>query len=140
MPQGRIVGCKVDDRQVRRAKHVRAKCARVALGVTVAALIACANYSAARAGDDDSKKLFTDKFMRTLGLKNPGETEYEINYAERSPLVVPPTRTLPAPVSANAMPAPNWPKDPDIRKRQAAKNDDKPEILPTIPSSIPRVR
>ena len=130
MPQGRIIGCRVDGRQVRRAKHVRLKHVGFALGAALAALVVCANYSAARAGDDDSKESFTDKFMRTLGLKNPGETEYEINYAERSPLVVPPTRTLPAPVSANAMPAPNWPKDPDIRKRQAAKDDDKPEIRP----------
>ncbi len=66
--------------------------------------------------------------MRTLGLKNPGSTEYEINYSERSPLVVPPSRNLPPPVSSNAVPAANWPKDPDVIKRKANKNDDKPVI------------
>jgi hypothetical protein len=72
----------------------------------------------------------TDKFLRTLGLRNLGSTEYELNYSERSPLVVPPTRNLPPPVTANATPAPNWPKDPDIARRQPSikKGDDKPVI------------
>ena len=65
--------------------------------------------------------------MRTLGLKNPGETEYEINYSERSPLVVPPSRDLPPPVTSRRCPRPNWPKDPDVAKRKA-KKDDKPAI------------
>ncbi len=64
---------------------------RIALGAAFAALVVCGNVSAARAGDDDDpNESFTDKFLRTLGLKNPGSTEYEINYSERSPLVVPP--------------------------------------------------
>jgi hypothetical protein len=124
MPQDRTVGR--DGGNIRRSKLLR-----IALSGAVAVLAVCA-CSAARAGDDDvsSKQSFTDKFMNTLGLKNPFDPQYGINYSERSPLVVPPTRTLPAPVSANAMPAPNWPKDPDIRKRQAAKDYDKPEIRP----------
>jgi hypothetical protein len=65
--------------------------------------------------------------LRTLGVKNPNETEYEINYSERSPLVVPPNRNLPPPAASGA-PAANWPKDPDIAKRKQAKNDDKPVI------------
>jgi hypothetical protein len=98
---------------------------RVALGATAFALVLCANYSAARAGDDEENLSFTDKFMRTLGLKNPGETEYGINYSERSPLVVPPTRNLPPPVAAGPPPIPDWPKDPDIQKRLEAKADAK---------------
>jgi hypothetical protein len=105
----------------------RIKLVRLALGAATVALVLCAGYSAARAGDDEDNLSFMDKFMRTLGLKNPGETEYGINYSERSPLVVPPTRNLPPPVAAGPPPVPDWPKDPDIRKRQEAKAADKPE-------------
>jgi hypothetical protein len=106
----------------------RMKFARIAFLGAVAALAVCANLSAARAGDDEDSNLsFTDKFLRTLGVKNPNETEYEINYSERSPLVVPPNRNLPPPAASGA-PAANWPKDPDIAKRKQAKNDDKPVI------------
>jgi len=65
--------------------------------------------------------------LRTLGVKNPASTEYEINYSERSPLVVPPNRNLPPPVTS-VVPAANWPKDPDVIKRKTNKNDDKPVI------------
>jgi len=104
----------------------RTKLVDLALGAATVALAVCAGYSAARAGDDEDNLSFTDKFLRTLGLKNPGEQEYNINYSERSPLVVPPTRNLPPPVAAGPPPVPDWPKDPDIRKRQEAKADDKP--------------
>jgi hypothetical protein len=105
----------------------RMKFARVALGAVFAVVAIGACASAARAGDDlQDQESFTDKFMRTLGLKNPGETEYEINYSERSPLVVPPSRNLPLPVTS-ATTAPNWPKDPDVAKRKS-KKDDKPAI------------
>jgi hypothetical protein len=112
----------------RRMKTASPKFMHVALGAAVVALVACAHVSAARAGDDDmsAKESFSDKFWKTLGVKNPGETEYEINYSERSPLVVPPTRNLPPPV-VNQATAPNWPKDPDVAKRKT-KKDDKPVI------------
>jgi len=113
----------------------RAKIVPVALGVAIATLALSASYSAARAGDDEENLSFTEKFMRTLGLKNPGEVEYGINYSERSPLVVPPNRNLPPPVAAGPPPIPDWPKDPDIKKRQEAKADDKP-----IPGSGDNVR
>jgi hypothetical protein len=106
-----------------------ARFAHTALGAAFVALVLCGQASVARAGDDDlsSKESFSDKFWRTLGVKNPTETEYEINYSERSPLVVPPNRSLPPPVTA-ATPMPNWPKDPDVAKRRAKKNDDAPVI------------
>jgi hypothetical protein len=103
---------------------------RAGLGAALAAFVVCAN-TAARAGDDDEESL-TSKFMRTLGLKDPRTMEYGINYSERSPLVVPPTRDLPAPVSTGSQPAPNWPKDADIHKREVAK-DKKKEVHPATP-------
>jgi hypothetical protein len=96
---------------------------RVALCGAVAGLALCGSLSAARAGDDDvaSQESFTDKFLSTLGLHNPFDPQYGINYSERSPLVVPPTRDLPPPVTSNGPPVPNWPVDPEIKARAAAK-------------------
>ncbi len=92
----------------------------------MAAFVVCVNHSAARAGDDDvQNELFTDKFLHTLGLRAPDDTDYEINYSERSPLVVPPNRNLPPPVATSAPPVPNWPVDPEIKARQASKEDQK---------------
>src|SRR5271163_1990626 len=107
-------------------KSCRSKVLPIALGGAVAAFVLCVNYSAARAGDDDvQNESLTDKIMHTFGLKGPNDKDYEINYGERSPLVVPPNRNLPPPVSANAPPAPNWPVDPEVRSSQAAKSNDK---------------
>ena len=127
MPQYRIVGSKLDDRE----KFASSKCAYLALGAALAALAVCTSYSAARAGDGDVvEPSFTDKVLQTFGLKDPSKTEYEINYSERSPLVVPPTRNLPPPVAAGTKPTPNWPKDPDVIRRQTVNDDDKPSIRP----------
>jgi hypothetical protein len=106
------------------------KIVSLGVGAALAALLVCANSPAARAGDGDdgSNTSFTDKLLKTIGIQNPGETQYEINYSERSPLVVPPNRDLPPPISTNTKPVPNWPKDPDIERRKAAKNENKPVI------------
>jgi hypothetical protein len=90
-----------------------------------AAATACAWASNARAGDydDPSGASFGSQILKAIGLPDPNHPEYEINYSERSPLVVPPNRNLPAPISAEKPPAPNWPQDPDIKKRQAAKSE-----------------
>src|SRR5271155_1111996 len=111
----------MDGRKVRRSKFLP-----LALGGAVAAFALCANYSAARAGDDDVQdESATDKFLHTFGLKAPDDKDYDINYSERSPLVVPPNRNLPAPVSSAVPPVPNWPVDPELRSKQASKSDEK---------------
>jgi hypothetical protein len=48
-------------------------------------------------------------------MEKPG-----IEYRERSPLVVPPKLDLPPPAETQARNAPNWPKDPDERRRKEA--------------------
>jgi hypothetical protein len=121
MPQKPIGG-----REVRGAKLTT-----VMLGAALAALVVGATAPAARAGDDDVKDpSLYDKFLSTIGVKDPTDVEYEINYSERSPLVVPPTRDLPPPGTLRATPAPNWPKDPDTIRKQASKDDDKPQARP----------
>ncbi|MBI2713438.1 MAG: hypothetical protein HYX37_03150 [Rhizobiales bacterium] len=76
----------------------------------------------ARAADDDvslDKKVFRG-ILEGLGLRKDGEA---INYQERAPLVIPPSRALPPPEKSDAVVAnnPAWPKDPDVtrRKREA---------------------
>src|ERR1700757_2713203 len=79
---------------------------------------------AARAGDDDEDdKTFEEKIIEGI-MKGMGATNMEnssIDYRERSPLVVPPKLDLPRPASAAAeKPVPNWPTDPDEKRRKAA--------------------
>jgi hypothetical protein len=76
----------------------------------------------ARAADDETPldtKIFRG-ILEGLGLRKDGEA---INYQERAPLVIPPSRALPPPEKSDAVVAnnPAWPKDPDItrRKKQA---------------------
>jgi len=113
----------------------------MALSAAAAALALYGSAPAARAGDSDvaSQESFTDKFLNTLGLNNPFEPQYGINYSERSPLVVPPTRDLPPPVSVTGPPAPNWPVDPEANARAAAKKADRVSPHPdyVIDSSRP---
>ena len=101
--------------------------ASVPVACAAALAIACASGSVARAGDydDPSGTSFSSKVFKAIGLPDPNHPEYEINYSERSPLVVPPNRNLPAPIAGDKPPA-NWPQDPDIKKRQAGS---KPTIL-----------
>lgn len=102
----------------------RTSLAQIGLAAALAVGTACASASVARAGDydDPSGTSFTSKVLKAIGLPDPDHPEYEINYSERSPLVVPPNRNLPAPIATDKPPAPNWPQDPDIKKRQAGKS------------------
>jgi hypothetical protein len=91
---------------------------------------------AARAQDDDNDdRTFEEKIIDGL-MAGVGATTMEnqntIDYRERSPLVVPPTIDLPPPVTASAEPqVPNWPKDPDVARRKAAKAARKNERKPS---------
>jgi hypothetical protein len=79
--------------------------------------------SSARAADDEEVP-FDSKILRgvleSFGLRKDGEA---INYQERAPLVIPPSRTLPPPENSDAVIAnnPAWPKDPDVQRAKAAK-------------------
>lgn len=136
MAQDRTEGCETGGRDSagRRCGHKlkhRVRLTQLTLGAVLLALAVSAMPAPARAGDGDSSDPSVwDKFMNTLGIKDPNDTEYEINYSERSPLVVPPSRDLPPPIAPSKTPVPNWPKDPDMARRQAAKEDDKPKVRP----------
>ena len=75
----------------------------------------------AQSADDDTADDWIDTkifrgILNGLGLKNT--VEPGINYHERSPLVVPPTRDLPPPQAAAPPPDPAWPKDKDLTPRK----------------------
>jgi hypothetical protein len=96
------------------------KLAAVALGIGLVMSV-----GAARAGDDsdDDDMTFEEKLIDNLmsGIGAKGMNKPGIDYRERSPLVVPPTTDLPPPASAQeAKAAPNWPKDPDEKRRKEA--------------------
>jgi hypothetical protein len=79
---------------------------------------------AARAQDDDEDdQTFEEKIIGNI-MAGIGGTNMEsrgIEYRERSPLVVPPKLDLPPPESVKSeIKDPNWPKDPDEKRRKAA--------------------
>jgi hypothetical protein len=90
----------------------------------LAVLAAVAPYSARAQDDEEEKTTFwnfdkkvMNQFMRGLGLRNGNENN-QIEYRERSPLVIPPSRDLPQPQEASAGRTPAWPADPDVKRRQ----------------------
>ena len=100
-----------------RLTKVFTSCTAFGLALGAAAVLLSAS---ARAADDDVS--VDQKFMRSimdgLGLKRDGEAT--INYRERAPLVLPPSRDLPPPERRDAVTAnPAWPKDPDVARRKA---------------------
>jgi hypothetical protein len=86
-----------------------------ALGLVMVAAFA---QGAVRAEDDEDTRSIDQKiiggFLKGIGLK--GGTDPGIDYRERSPLVVPPSRALPPPQASTTDRDPNWPVDPDIKR------------------------
>jgi hypothetical protein len=135
------------------SRFVRARFARAvaaaAIGATV--LVGYSGQSAWAADDDEGEALVDTKIIRHvlqgLGLRRD---ETEIDYRERSPLVLPANKDLPPPEPASpASKAAGWPDDPDIkrvkRRKDAEKNrkayvegvDDRP-MLPSDYSNSSR--
>jgi len=101
------------------------KFSRAALCAAFGIVLVIAGGTAVFAGDDDDDDLPDTKFLkgllRGIGLRNGQEAGIE--YKERPPLVVPPSRDLPPPVAAGSLTVnnPAWPADPDEKKRAAAR-------------------
>ncbi len=97
---------------------------RAALCAAFGIALVIAGGTVVLAGDNDDEDELPDaKFvrglLRGLGLRNGQEAGIE--YKERPPLVVPPSRDLPVPTNAGSLAASNpaWPVDPDEKKRAA---------------------
>ncbi len=109
---------------------------RHAIATSLAAMLVFAGgIGHALAQEDDDDELPDTKFFKSmlqgLGLKKDGDLKSGINYQERPPLVVPPTRDLPPPQTSDAVRGvPDWPKDQDEQRRREAsakhKKDKKP--------------
>lgn len=88
-----------------------------ALGLVLAAAVLAAPSMAYAADDKEEEPAWDTKILRGLlegiGLQRGEKT---INYQERAPLVIPPSKTLPPPERSDALIAnnPAWPKDPDV--------------------------
>jgi hypothetical protein len=121
MPQDQLPG-----RKACSSVPMRGILMRAALGAALSGFVACATSTVVFAGDNDDTMGTTsmyDKFLKVIGVK--GEND-DINYNERSPLVIPPTRDLPPPSAGAPPPTPDWPKDPDLTRRVKAKVQEKP--------------
>jgi hypothetical protein len=100
-----------------------------------AALVLAGGIGHALAQDDDDDQLPDAKFfksmMQGLGLKKDGDLKSGINYQERPPLVVPPTRDLPAPQTTDAARGnAAWPTDQDEQRRREAATKHKKDAKP----------
>jgi len=106
-------------------KNRNHKFTRAVLCAAFGIVLVIAGSTAVFAGDDDDDDLPDTKFMkgllRGLGLRNGQEAGIE--YKERPPLVVPPSRDLPAPATAGSLAATNpaWPADADEKRRNAER-------------------
>ncbi len=97
---------------------------RASLGVALAAMVGVASFAhTAMAADDEVEDTADTKFFKNLlssfGLGGGGGPGIE--YHERSPLVVPPSITLPPPDGKTAAADPAWPKDPDLARQKKTK-------------------
>jgi hypothetical protein len=89
---------------------MRAQAMRAAAGAALLTLAVSLNATAAHAqtyGSDNDG--VWHKFMKSVGISSAPSDNSDINYTERAPLVVPPSRDLPSPVADPATPAANWP-------------------------------
>jgi hypothetical protein len=100
------------------------KTMRMVCGCVFAAVLISASVGSAMAGDDDEEDnlpdaVFFRNIMKGFGLKRGDD---EIEYRERSPLVVPPSRDLPPPETDVPVKRTNaaWPIDPDVKRKQEA--------------------
>jgi len=75
------------------------------LGLVLALDVTAASAQTA-GGDSDG---VWNRLMRSVGVRSAPDPNSEINYTERPPLVVPPSRDLPRPTDQPA-PTAEWPK------------------------------
>lgn len=119
---------------------------RIAAAGLLGIAIAASFGSVTRAADDDEDVAIDTKiirqFLQGLGLRRDGTG---IDYRERSPLVVPPGRDLPAPESGSVTQrTAAWPDDPDVKRaremraarKKPRKDIDSEESRPELPSQL----
>src|SRR3954449_13283642 len=93
-------------------------------------LLAFPIAASAQQAQDDDEDTFEQKIIKNiLGGMGVDVGRAGIDYRERSPLVIPPTRDLPPPQAAGTTTSnPAWPREPD--RRIAVRN--KPNVRATV--------
>ena len=93
---------------------------RAALGCALGLAVVLV-WTPAKAGDDDDAP--DTKFFRSIleGIGLQHDDNNGINYQERAPLVIPPSRMLPPPETDAATKNPNWPVDPEVKRERQVK-------------------
>ena len=116
---------------------MRSKAARAVLLAVLAGSVVAFDASLLRAADNDEITIDENawnRVMTRLGLKKPPGSESEIDYTERSPLVVPRTRDLPSPGTLVAAPAADWPVN---AKKPRKHTSAKPPVVPDTAVQTP---
>lgn len=105
--------------QTRLSRALRIGVAALGVGMVIGAGVAHAQD----AGDDDLS--FEEKIIKNImgGIGAIGPDDRGIEYRERSPLVIPPDRTLPPPEKSAVVSDPNWPVEPEVRRAKELKAD-----------------
>jgi hypothetical protein len=120
---------------VRPRAGVRAMRSSALFGAAVLAVIVGVDLPAARAqtyGSDSGGAW--NKLMQSMGMSKGPDASADIDYTERSPLVVPPTRDLPSPAQPAAL-VPDWPHNPTkAHKAARPKNAVVPDTAVQTPN------
>lgn len=97
---------------------------RAALGGLLAALMVAGVSGKVWAADDEDDDTIEQKVIKGIlsgfGVNVGGAG---IDYRERSPLVVPPSRDLPPPEDSALVNNPAWPKNPEARKKSVTRDN-----------------
>ena len=124
-----------DSTRQRRGAAAGAVALALALGLSGVGLSAVgwSTHAFAQNADDDENVPLDTKmlrqFLKDLGLRRDGESDVGIDYRERAPLVVPPSRNLPKPQNEAAVTnSPAWPTDPDVKRRKEATAAEKARL------------
>jgi hypothetical protein len=87
------------------------------MGGLLGIMLVVAAGAAAIAEDDEDEDTFEMKMIKGIMRGVGADVDRAgIDYRERSPLVIPPSRDLPPPQDATKVSNPAWPKDPDLHK------------------------
>lgn len=99
-------------------RFLRRRLARAAAAAVLAFAFAVGGALHASAADDEEEEPFETKILKGIfGIKDTPP----IDYRERSPLVVPPSRDLPPPQATSVVADPSWPKDADRQPKKKSR-------------------
>lgn len=98
-------------------RHSHALIKRLTVACFAGVLALSIGAAPALAGDDEEESFELQFLKKAFGITD----QAAIDYRERSPLVVPPTRNLPSPEAVAAEANPNWPKDPEKQPKKKSQ-------------------